>query len=134
MFGKYDDYDYHVEGAIKAGFEPDNGFTHIGFMVSWLIRHGLFRTEFISPEAAVDLARGRLRPNDLRDLVDGKLVDEMLTPVGATFLANYYEAYLTEFVEAFPDAPDYGVSDDAANQAIVDQLIDEAFTRWRAVS
>lgn len=134
MFGKYDDYSYHVASAVDAGFEPDHAFTHIGFMVSWLIRHGLFRTEFLGPEAGGDLATGKLRPNGIRDFVDGKLIDEMLTPVGSAFLATYYERYLTEFVEAFPELPDYGVSDDPANQAIVDRLIDAAFERWKAAT
>jgi hypothetical protein len=128
--GKYDDYDYHIGAAIEAGFEPDNAFTHIGFMVSWLIRRGLFQTEFTDPEAGEDLETGKLRPSDLRDLVDGKLIDNMLTSEGAAFLDTYYQAYLTDYDEAFAKEPDYGVTDDLANQARVDDLVNAAFKQW----
>lgn len=56
---KYDDFDYHVGGAQANGQPDDNAFTHIGFMLSWLIRGGL---GVASPaeRSEVELTAGRL--------------------------------------------------------------------------
>jgi hypothetical protein len=129
---KFDDYDFHIGDAVAKGRPADNAFTHIGFMLAWLVRHDLCKPMFFAADLSGQLSNGRFRPNDLRDLVDGKLLSDTLTNEGSAFLAAYYDAYIGDFDAEFADAPDYGVSDDAENEARIDRRIDAAFERWTA--
>jgi hypothetical protein len=128
---KYDDFDYHAGMAEKFGQPVDHGFTHIGFMLAWLLRHGLGQPSFVGTDIAGRLTSDRLRPNDLRDLVDGKLISDALTTEGAAFLDAYYAGgYLREYELEFADLPDYAVPDSPDQQARADRVIDRAYDSW----
>lgn len=130
---KYDDYDFHVADAIAHGQPPDNAFTHIALMLSWLIRHKLVLDEFCPLGTAHDLESGELHPNDLRDLVDGQLLSQMLTPDGVAFLDAYYVAgYLNDFAGEFSGAPEYEVRDGLDEQSRIDAVVDRAYGRWQS--
>lgn len=130
---KYDDYDYHVAAAQAVGQPEDNAFTHIGFMLSWLIRRGLGRARYFGPDIERQVADGALRPNDLRDFVDGSLLAQTLKPEAAAFLNAYYmSGYPADYNIEFGDMPEYSVPDDADHQARIDARIDDAYSRWTA--
>jgi hypothetical protein len=103
-------------------------------MLSWLIRHGLARTKVIGPDIERQVADGTLRPNDLRDFVDGQLLGQTLKPEATAFLDAYYMSagYATDFDAEFGDMPDYSVPDDAVHQDRIERRIDAAYERWVA--
>jgi hypothetical protein len=130
---KYDDYDYHVGEAVANGQPEDNGFTHIGFMFAWLIRRGFGNAETFGDEIVRQIEGGSLRPNDLRDLTDGKLISDMLEPEGSAFLDSYYmPGYGADYEAEFADSPGYRVEDDPENEARIDGRIDAAYAQWVA--
>jgi hypothetical protein len=130
---KYDDYEYHTGAAIDSGQPEENGFTHIGFIISWLVRHDMGAMSFFSPEIVAELLRGQISPNDLRDLVDGKLISDAFTPAGAAFLDAYYETgYAHDYELEFGGLAPYSVPDEAEYQARIDRRIDEAYEHWIA--
>jgi hypothetical protein len=132
---KYDDFDYHVGDAVDKGQDPDGAFTHIGFMLAWLLSHDLGDSEFFGPDLVSQVLDGSLRPNELRDFSDGKLVADMLTPEGASFLDAYYsQGYLSDYGDEFGELPDYGVPDDPEHQARIDRRIGQAYQQWVAAN
>jgi hypothetical protein len=108
----------------------DSAFTHIGFMLAWLVVHDLADPEFLSAEIVRQLRERELFPNDLSDFTDGKLMSDMLVPEGSAFLDAYYSSYLADYASEFADLPQYGVPDDAEHQARIDKRIDGAYSRW----
>jgi hypothetical protein len=130
---KYDDFDFYVGEAVASGQPEDNGFTHIGFMLAWLIRRGFGNAEMFGEEIVRQIEDGGLRPNDLRDLTDGKLISDMLEPEGSAFLDSYYmPGYAADYEVEFADSPDFGVEDDPENEARIDRRIDSAYAQWVA--
>jgi hypothetical protein len=129
---KYDDYDFHDGEALEKGQPEDNAFTHIGFMLCWLIRHDMASPRFFSAGVVREVNDGSMRPNDLRDVVDGKLMSSMLKCEGSAFLDAYYPAgYGADYEAEFADLPDYGVPDDPEHQMCIDRRIDAAWERWQ---
>jgi hypothetical protein len=130
---KYDDFDYHVGEAVANGQPEDNAFTHIGFMLAWLIRRGFGNAELFGPEIVQQIEDGSLRPNDLRDLTDGQLLSDMLEGEGSAFLDSYYmSGYAADYESEFAGSPEYGVGDDSENEARIDHRIDAAYEQWVA--
>jgi hypothetical protein len=127
---KYDDFDWHIGAAVEANQPEDGAFTHIGFMLAWLIRRGMGNPDMFDQDIFRQVADGTLRPDDLRDLFDGKLIGDILEPEGAAFLDAYYSAYFQDYAAEFADLPDYGVPDDVEHEARIDRRIDDAHRRW----
>jgi hypothetical protein len=128
---KYDDFDFHVGEVLQQGQPEENAFTHIGFMLVWLIEHDLGSPKYFPTSIVQQVKDGTLRPNDLRDLVDGQLLGSTLKRAGAAFLDAYYESgYMPEFQAEFHDLPQYGVPDDSIHRARIDRHIDAAWQEW----
>lgn len=128
---KYDDFDFHVGHAVEQGRAEDSAFTHIGFMLAWLIEHDLANSRYFPPSIVQQVKDGSLRPNDLRDLVDGQLLSITLKRAGSAFLDAYYgSGYGADFEAEFGDLPQYGVPDDAEHKARIGRRIDAAWDRW----
>jgi hypothetical protein len=93
----------------------------------------LGKTRFFGPDIKRQVADGSLRPNDLRDFVDGQLLAQTLKSDGAAFLDAYYGGgYPTDYEAEFGDLPAYGVPDDPEHQIRIDRRIDDAYGRWVA--
>jgi hypothetical protein len=128
---KYDDYDYHVGDAVAKGRPEDNAFTHIGFMIAWLIGRGLCDPEAFGQDISAQVVAGSIQPNLLRDYCDGKLMSGMLTREGSRFLDAYYTSgYFADYQAEFESLPDYGVPDDREHQARIERRINRAYERW----
>jgi hypothetical protein len=128
---KFDDADFHVSDTLAKGQPVENAFTHIGFILAWLVRHRLVGARHFPSSIQRQVEQGQLPPNDLRDLVDGKLMRTALNKEGAGFLEAYYAGgYLADYEAEFADLPEYGVPDDPDHQARIDRRIDEAYEAW----
>lgn len=128
---KYDDVDWHVEGAISAGQPEENAAIHIGLYLGWLIQHDLYNPDFFAPEWIEAVKRGEMTGSEALDAVDQKLVSDVMTGDGAAFTDWYYGRYLSDYAEAFADLPDYGIAGDAASHARIGPVLDLRFAEWR---
>jgi len=100
---------------------------------AWLIGHDLGRTKFFDSGIVDQVKDGTLRPNDLRDFVDGQLLAQTLKPDGAAFLDAYYmTGYPADYDSEFGTLPEYSVPDNPECQARIDRRIDASFHRWVA--
>lgn len=97
---------WHFDGAVPAGQPPENAFTHIGFYLAWLIRHGLRNARFPLPEHVAAVKRGEMTGSDLPDDIDTKLVSQGMNGEGCAFSDARYGAYTTEYGDLFKDLPD----------------------------
>jgi hypothetical protein len=126
----YDRLDWHVDSAIEAGQPPENGFTHIGLYLAWLIRHALHDPQLFPADHVDAVLRGEMTGSDLADDIDTKLGSFALSEEGRRFSDARYGAYLDAYGELFADAPDYTVVDDAASYARVEPLLDRLYADW----
>jgi hypothetical protein len=129
---KYDDADWHYDGAAAAGQPIEQAFAHIGLYLGWLIRRGFHRPDMFTAEDVASVRSGEMTGSDLADEVDGKLVSDMLTYDGRQFADFYYPTYLNDFSAIFPTEPDYSVVDDAPSYARIAPVLDRAFEEWVA--
>lgn len=130
---KYDDFDFHARAAEESGQDSENGFTHIGFFLSWMLRRGLGDPSVFGSQVAGELRSGRMRANDLRDLVNGQLLSSMATTIGSEFLDAYYlGGYSADFDAEFSSSAPYSVTDDPDYQTRIDRRLDSAFESWVA--
>jgi hypothetical protein len=129
---KFDDSEFHEEESVRLGQTTDDAFTHIGFMLAWLIRHDLVAARYFGESLVEQVKDGSLRPNDLRDAVDGKLLSVMLKPQATRFLEAYYPGgYGEDYASEFADLTTYGVPDDSATENRIDRRIGAAWERWQ---
>lgn len=127
---KYDDFDYHDGAAVDAGVPRENGFAHIAFYLTWLIRHDLHEPRAFARGRAEAIRRGEIRGTDLISDTDGKLMSDFMSGEGIAFSDARYRAYINAYDRVFPDAAPYSVVDDMANYALVATLIDTLYADW----
>ena len=100
---EYDDWRWHVEGKFPKDQPPEQGYVHIGVFVTWLLDFGFVDSDWVARTGAEQVvsavAERRGTPGSLRDVTEGRLVSEMLTPEGRAFTGAYY-------------APEYGYARD----------------------
>jgi hypothetical protein len=101
----YDRLDWHVDSAIEAGQPPENGFTHIGLYLAWLIRHDLHDPELFPPEHIDAVKRGEMTGSDLADDIDTKLGGFVMNSEGRAFSDACYRAYLDRYADLFGSRP-----------------------------
>lgn len=129
---KFDDLDYHAGEAEEAGYPAENGFTHIGLYLAWLIRHDLHNPEHFPAEHVAAVRSGDMAGSDLADHLDDKLMADDMTAEGASFSAARYDAYLANYEREFAAEPSYSIEDDAASYARIAPAIDREYGEWVA--
>jgi hypothetical protein len=130
---KYDDADWHYDGATAAGQPIEHAFAHIGLYLGWLIRRGFHRPDMFTAEDVAAVRSGEMTGSDLADEVDAKLASDMIADEGRRFTDFYYNStFLKDFSATFPTDPDYSVADDAASYARIGPVLDHAFEGWVA--
>ncbi|QJW37941.1 hypothetical protein [Cellulosimicrobium protaetiae] len=146
MTTKYDDASWHDGGEgypPEAG--PEAGATHIGMFLAWAVLGG-HASEDLADDAATEVAALRDRVTTpgafVREVCDGKLVDEDLDDVAAAFASAYYAGdeddgglYLEDYVDAVSPGdgePEdvYRVPDTWETYELVGPLVDARFSQW----
>jgi hypothetical protein len=56
----YDKLDWHYDAAVEAGQPGENGFTHIGIYLAWLIRHDLHDPDSFPADHVEAIKRGKM--------------------------------------------------------------------------
>jgi hypothetical protein len=137
----YDRADWHYGGDFPKDLLPENGATHIGMFLAWVITRNLV---------------GELHINDFQDalkqvknrqitgreffitLCDEKFWEDDLSDQGNAFAAEYYAAgvYIDDYSEVMdPNLESlYHLADTWENFDKIAQLIDARFDIWKNLS
>lgn len=136
-----DRVDWHAESAERKGYSYENGRTHIGFYLAWMIMNHL-EGDDLREDGAEELALVRAREMTgyefLEVMCDEKFIDDDLNEEGYAFTAYFYEKshqYLEQYNALFHEKmglPEYSVEDNWENYDQLAPLIDEAFLQWKA--
>ena len=88
-----DRMDWHYGGDFPEGLPTENGGTHIGIYLAWIINNGL-EGEFHKEESVEELEKVRKREITGRDFLqnacDEKFWEEDLNEEGYSFTLDYY--------------------------------------------
>lgn len=137
--------DWHSGGDFPADLPPDNGGTHIGMFLAWIIHNDL-QGEFHNEESPEDLEAVRARRMTGREFLfracDGKFRQDDLSEEGNEFAAAYYSgeggegygAYIEDYerVLAAELRSIYDVEDTWANYDAIAPVISSRYADWRA--
>jgi hypothetical protein len=135
----YDKAEWHYDGDYPEDLPDENGATHIGMFLAWIVLHKLEgelqRDEW--PEALAELRARRITGRDfLMKQCDGALGEDELSPEGNDFAAAYYasDQYLNDYTNVLGgDLPTlYHVTDSWENYDIIARVIDRRFKEWKA--
>ena len=137
--------DWHSGGNFPADLPPENGGTHIGMFLAWIIHNGL-QGEFHNDESPKDLEAVRARRMTGREFLfracDGKFWNEDLSDEGNAFAAAYYsgeggkgygpyiEDYELALAAGLPST--YHVEDTWANYDAIAPVISRRYAEWLA--
>jgi hypothetical protein len=142
----YDEWKWHFRGAFPAGTPARQAYVHIGMYLTWIILRDLENESFFT-ELERLVGRSLLQPirdrrrlaTSLREVTDGVLASDMLSPAGQSFTEAYYDSdpsgYLRDWGDVFGDAADsYAVPDDWDSFASIETVIDAHFASWSAAN
>jgi hypothetical protein len=135
-----DRIDWHGESAEQAGFLYENGGTHIGIYLAWIINNQL-EGEFHQEESADELEQVRTRQMTGRqfliNMCDEKFWEEDLNEQGFEFTQAYYEShqYFKDYDETLVDArgltDTYAVDDTWDNYDLMAVVISQKYAQWQ---
>lgn len=132
-----DRMDWHYGGNFPEDLPNENGGTHIGIFLAWIINNNLegdlHKEE--SAEALEDVRKRKITGRDfLIDQCDEKFWEEDLTEEGFVFAESYYENdyhedYEETLIKNLPTT--YHVEDTWENYDKIAQIIDKRFREWK---
>ncbi len=131
--------DWHYGGNYPPGLPPENGGTHIGMYLAWIVLRDLGSPELIELGGET-YSRVQKRQATGRDLLftelDEKFFDALLNPEAQAFTGAYYES--NEYVNDYDrmlggDLPSlYHVEDSWENFDKIAPVLDQQLAAWRA--
>jgi hypothetical protein len=130
--------DWHYGGQYPKDLPPENGGTHIGMYLAWVINRDLGSQE-LKDYVAAKLPAFRRREITGRDLLltelDEKFFSSLLSEEGQAFTAAYYESdqYVEDYAEALAlDLESvYHVKDSWENYDVIARQLDQRLAAWR---
>jgi hypothetical protein len=130
--------DWHYGGNFPAGLPSENGGTHIGIYLAWIIHRGL-GSKALARHAGDQYQRVLERQITGRDLLfsqlDEKFFSTLLTKEGRQFTHDYYEseAYFNDYDRTLGENLEslYHVSDTWENYDRMARVLDERFEAWK---
>ncbi len=128
---------WHYSGDFPEDLPDENGATHIGMFLAWIINNNL-QGEFFDEEMAdglVDLRSRKITGRDfLIDYCDEVLMGEEFTEEGLAFSDEYYEEdYILDYEKtlAVNLQSTYYVEDTWENYDKISLVIDKRFAEWK---
>ena len=109
---------------------PENGFTHIGFYLAWVIHHDLHSPDVFPAGHVAAVKAGEMTGSDLTDDIDTKFNEADVNAEGRAFTDARYGAYLAEYEQLVAAEPPCSVVDDVAGYARVAPVIDRLHADW----
>jgi hypothetical protein len=133
---KYDDASWHYGGDFPKGLPNENGATHIGMFLSWIIERDLLSDE-LREDAAAELARVKRRKMTgaqfLLAVCDEKLSSNDLSPEGNRFAKAYFmKEYLEDYADLFEPKLSslYELADTWKNYDRLRPILEDRFAKW----
>lgn len=131
--------DWHYGGNYPPGLPPENGGTHIGIYLAWIIHRDL-GSQALREYAGEMHQRVLKRHATGRDLLlaelDEKFFPELLSREGKAFTHDYYETdeYLTDYDRVLGGELEtlYHVEDTWENYDRMAPVLDERLAAWRS--
>ena len=137
---EYDLWRWHTEGAFPKDQLPEQGYVHIGMFLVWLIDLDMLDPEWVAKSgvsrAVTAIRERRGSACALRDMTDGRLASDMLTPVGQAFTSAYYApefGYTHDWSKVFGrQARRYEVPDEWPTYDRIGPVIQRRYEEWIA--
>lgn len=138
MTASIDRAEWHYAGDFPSELPSQNGGTHIGMYLAWIIQRNLasavlrrLARDFLPPLQARKITGREL----LFRALDEKFVASLLTKVGKDFTRDYYEThcYIDDYeVVLGGSLPTlYHVADSWGNYDKLAPVLDQRFQRWQ---
>jgi len=130
--------DWHYGGNYPAGLPPENGGTHIGIYLAWMIHRDLGSPTLKEYSGAM-YQRVLDRQATGRDLLmselDEKFFPDLLSKEGLAFTRDYYESneYMNDYDRVLGSDLEtlYHVEDSWENYDKIAPVLDERLQAWR---
>lgn len=137
--GNIDRADWHYGGNYPSGLPQENGGTHIGIYLAWIIQRQL-GSKTLEKYAGVMFQRVLHRQATGRDLLfselDEKFFPELLTKEARAFTRDYYETneYVNDYDRVLGGTLEtlYHVDDTWENYDKMAPILDERLRTWRS--
>lgn len=129
--------DWHYGNDFPQHLPEDNGGTHIGMYLNWLIDKNLI-SEFHLTESKDGIEKvksGEITGRDfLFDYCDGKFWNQELNEIGLEFTESYYstDKYFGDYANVLASRLDsiYEVENSQQNYNLIKEILDKRFTKW----
>jgi hypothetical protein len=137
--GKYDDADYHYGDEVFAekNLPLENGGTHIGFFLAWVLLNRM-ESDSLVEVAGEAIEKVRKREMTGREFLfeycDEKLMANDLGPTANNFAEAYYDRYLEEIDSTLgsSDKSVYEIEDTWTNYDVMAAVISKRFEEFQA--
>lgn len=137
--GNIDRADWHYGGDYPAGLPPENGGTHIGIYLAWII-HRHLGSKTLEKHSGDTLQRVLRREATGRDLLftqlDEKFFPALLSEEARSFTLDYYQSneYVNDYDRVLGSDLQtlYHVDDSWENYDRMAPVLDERLQAWRS--
>jgi hypothetical protein len=137
---EYDNWTWHTQGAFPKDQLPQQGYVHIAMFLTWLIDRDMLDAAWVAKagvKRAVSAIEDRSEsPCALRDMTNGRLASDMLSPEGQAFAGAYYApeyGYARDWRNVFGRKADhYAVPDEWPTFDRIRPIVDRRYQRWVA--
>ncbi len=129
--------DWHYGNGFPENLPEENGGTHIGMYLNWIIDNELVGEFHLteSKDGIEKVKSGKITGRDfLFDYCDGKFWNEELNETGIKFTENYYstDKYFDDYSEILTSELEsiYQVEDNRKNYELIKERLDKRFKKW----
>lgn len=139
----YDRMDWHSENNFPENLPSENGGTHIGMFLAWIINNNLIGQLHLehSIESIEEVKNRQITGrNFLIDECDSKFWPEDLDDEGIEFANFYYSndsscGYADDYAEVFDQYETlYHVEDNWSNYDLINPVITKRYTEWKDIN
>lgn len=137
--GSIDRADWHYGNDFPTNLPVENGGTHIGMYLNWIIDKNLIGEFHLteSKDGIEKVKSGEITGRDfLFDYCDGKFWNQELNEIGLKFTESYYSSdkYFGDYAKVLANELEsiYEVKDNRQNYSLIKEKIDQRFNKWNA--
>lgn len=137
--GSIDRADWHYGNDFPKSLPEENGGTHIGMYLNWIIDNDLIgEIHIIESKNGIEKVKtGEITGRDfLFDYCDGKFWNQELNELGLEFTESYYSSnkYFRDYSNVLAKDLDniYEVKDNRQNYTIIKEKLDQRFKKWNS--
>ncbi|GGI56874.1 DUF7832 domain-containing protein [Winogradskyella haliclonae] len=131
--------DWHYGNDFPENLPEENGGTHIGMYLNWIIDNNLISEFHLteSKNAIEKVKSGEMTGRDfLFDFCDGKFWNQELNEIGIEFTESYYstDKYFGDYSKVLASSLDsiYEVKNSRQNYDMIKEILDKRFAKWNS--